>query len=145
LLTTAMKSVGEAMSIGRSFPESLQKALCSMETGLNGLSDVAIEGYVPGDGDKSAILAALSKPTPDRLLVIAQAFREGLSLEESYFVPPYSGEGRYIYQGILVGGGFSQRIGMYNSVSFTVLWNVNELSISPYSNPVFRVGFNTFF
>jgi hypothetical protein len=70
---------------------------------------------------------------------------EGLSLEESYFVPPYSGEGRYIYQGLLIGGGFSQRIGMYNSVSFTVLWNVNELSISPYSNPVFRVGFNTFF
>ena len=82
LLTTAMKSVGEAMSIGRSFPESLQKALCSMETGLNGLSEIAIDGYTPGSGDKGVILAALSKPTPDRMLVIAQAFRESLTLEE---------------------------------------------------------------
>jgi hypothetical protein len=76
--------------------------------------------------------------------LFVQAEYEGLSLEESYFVPPYTGEGRYIYQGVLLGGGFTQRIGLYNSISFAVLWNVNELSISPYSNPVFRIGFNTF-
>lgn len=70
---------------------------------------------------------------------------EGLSLEEAYYVPPYNGEGRYLYQGILLGGGFSQRIGMYNSITFTVLWDLNQMTISPYSNPVFRVGFNTFF
>lgn len=70
---------------------------------------------------------------------------EGLSLEEEYFVPPYTGDGRYIYHGILVGGGLSQRIGMYNSVSFTVLWDINQMTVSPYSNPVFRVGFNTYF
>ena len=70
---------------------------------------------------------------------------EGLSLEESYYVPPYTGEGRYIYQGILLGGGLSQRLGMYNSVSFTILWDLNQMTISPYSNPIFRVGFNTFF
>jgi len=70
---------------------------------------------------------------------------EWLSLEEAYYVPPYTGEGRYNYKGILLGGGLSQRIGMYNSVSFTILWDVSNISISPYSNPIFRVGFNTYF
>lgn len=70
---------------------------------------------------------------------------EGLSLEEAYFVAPYTGAGRYIYQGILVGGGVSQRVGKYNSVSFTVLWDINQMTVSPYSNPIFRVGFNTYF
>lgn len=70
---------------------------------------------------------------------------EGLSLEKAYYVPPYTDEGRYVYQGILLGGGLSQRVGMYNSVSFTVLWDLNESTISPYSNPIFRVGFNAFF
>jgi carbamoyl-phosphate synthase large subunit len=81
LLTTAMKSVGEAMSIGRTFAESLQKALRSMETGLTGLNEVEIPGYADG-GDKATVLAALARPTPDRLLVIAQAFRAGLSVAE---------------------------------------------------------------
>ena len=83
-LTTAMKSVGEAMAIGRSFPESLQKALRSMETGLTGLNEVAIPGALQENGevDRDAIRTALAKPTPDRLLTIAQAFRHGLSLEE---------------------------------------------------------------
>jgi len=78
LLTTSMKSVGEAMSIGRTFQESLQKALRSMETGLTGLNEIEIKGAP----DKSAIVGALSRPTPDRILVIAQAFRHGLSVEE---------------------------------------------------------------
>jgi hypothetical protein len=69
---------------------------------------------------------------------------EGLSLERELYVPPYIEAGRFIYQGFLVGGGFSQRVGMYNSVSFMVLWDVNESSYSPYSNPIFRVGFNAF-
>ena len=77
-LTTSMKSVGEAMSIGRTFQESLQKALRSMETGLNGLNEIEIVGAP----DKSAIVGALAKPTPDRILVIAQAFRHGLTVEE---------------------------------------------------------------
>ena len=79
LLTTSMKSVGEAMSIGRTFAESVQKALRSMETGLTGFNEVLI-----GDGnpDPLTVRAALSKPTPDRLLVIAQAFRHGLSVAE---------------------------------------------------------------
>ena len=70
---------------------------------------------------------------------------EGLSLEKAYYVPPYNEEGRYIYNGFLIGGGLSQRVGIRNSVSFTILWDINEMTISPYSNPIFRVGFNTFF
>ena len=81
ILTTAMKSVGEAMSIGRTFQESLQKALRSMETGLTGLNPIEIPGYAE-DRDKASILAALARSSPDRLLVVAQAMREGLSLEE---------------------------------------------------------------
>ncbi len=82
LLTTSMKSVGEVMAIGRNFAESVQKALRSMETGLTGLNEVAIPGLDPGAVDKNVVRAALARPTPDRLLVIAQAFRAGLSIDE---------------------------------------------------------------
>ncbi len=81
ILTTAMKSVGEAMAIGRTFAESLQKALRSLETGLSGLDEVAIPGLGTGD-DRTVIRAALSKPSPERLLVIAQAFRHGFSVAD---------------------------------------------------------------
>ncbi|TQF82846.1 carbamoyl-phosphate synthase large subunit [Elioraea sp. Yellowstone] len=78
LLTTSMKSVGEAMAIGRTFAEALQKGLRSLETGLSGLDEVtALAG-----AEKGEILAALSTPTPDRVLAVAQAFREGLTVEE---------------------------------------------------------------
>ena len=76
-LTTAMKSVGEVMAIGRGFHESLQKALASMENGLTGLDEIAIEGAA--EQGKPAIVAALSRQTPDRLRVIAQAMRLGLT------------------------------------------------------------------
>ncbi|MGA7456964.1 MAG: carbamoyl-phosphate synthase large subunit [Methyloceanibacter sp.] len=76
LLTTSMKSVGEAMAIGRTFPESLQKALRSMETGLTGLDDITFEGLGQGD-DKNVIREALGTPSPDRLLKVAQALRLG--------------------------------------------------------------------
>lgn len=77
LLNTSMKSVGEAMAIGRSFPEALQKGLRSMEIGLTGLNPVTI----PGDGDEDSFRAALSQPKPNRILVAAQAIRAGISLE----------------------------------------------------------------
>jgi carbamoyl-phosphate synthase large subunit len=80
-LTTSMKSVGEAMAIGRSFAESLQKALRSLETGLTGLDEIEIDGIGQGD-DRNAIRAALGKPTPDRLLKVAQAIRHGFTIEE---------------------------------------------------------------
>ncbi|MCC1480410.1 carbamoyl-phosphate synthase large subunit [Roseibaca sp. Y0-43] len=77
-LTTAMKSVGEAMAIGRTFHESMQKALASMETGLSGFDEIAI----PGAPDRAAIIKAISAQTPDRLRLIAQAMREGLSNDD---------------------------------------------------------------
>jgi carbamoyl-phosphate synthase large subunit len=81
VLTTSMKSVGEAMAIGRTFQESLQKALRSLETGLTGLDEIAIEGLGQGD-DKNAIRAVLGTPTPERLLQVAQAMRLGIDDEQ---------------------------------------------------------------
>jgi len=78
VLTTSMKSVGEAMAIGRTFQESLQKALRSLENGFTGLDEIAIEGIGQGD-DKNAVRAALGTPTPERLLKVAQAMRLGFS------------------------------------------------------------------
>ncbi len=80
-LTTAMKSVGEVMAIGRTFAESLQKALRGLETGLTGLDDVTFEGLGQGD-DKNVIRAELGRPTPDRLLKVAQAMRLGFDHEQ---------------------------------------------------------------
>ena len=85
ILTTSMKSVGEVMAIGRTFAESLQKALRGLETGLAGLDEVTIPGLGQGD-DKNAIRAALGRPTPDRLLRCAQAMRLGVSVEEIHDV-----------------------------------------------------------
>jgi carbamoyl-phosphate synthase large subunit len=80
-LTTQMKSVGEAMAIGRTFQESLQKALRSMETGLEGL-----DPQLPADcADREQRLRdALRRPTPERLLLVADALRAGLDIDELY-------------------------------------------------------------
>ena len=77
-LTTQMKSVGEAMAIGRTFHEALQKALRSLETGISGFD----EQDIPGAGDRSSLIASISRPTEKRLLNVGQAFREGLSVDE---------------------------------------------------------------
>ncbi len=81
-LTTSMKSVGEVMAIGRTFAESLQKALRGLETGLSGLDEIEIPGAEDPKTGHAAVLRALGVPTPDRLLAIAQAFRHGLSVDE---------------------------------------------------------------
>ncbi|WP_395333431.1 carbamoyl-phosphate synthase large subunit [Novosphingobium sp. BL-8H] len=84
-LTTAMKSVGEVMAIGRNIKESMQKALRGLETGLDGFNRVVeLEG-----AGRDVITAALSKATPDRLLVAAQAFREGFSVDEIHAIAHY--------------------------------------------------------
>jgi carbamoyl-phosphate synthase large subunit len=82
-LTTSMKSVGEAMAIGRTFRESIQKALRSMETGLTGFDDIYLDGIGQGD-DKNVVRAAVSRPTFDRILKVAQAFRLGFSQDEVF-------------------------------------------------------------
>ena len=85
LLSTAMKSVGEVMAIGRNIHESLQKALRGLETGLSGFNYVdALVG-----ASKDELVAALSRATPDRLLVAAQALRGGLSVEEVHAVAKF--------------------------------------------------------
>ncbi len=85
LLSTAMKSVGEVMAIGRNFKESLQKALRGLETGLDGFNRVVeLEG-----AGRDIITAALSRQTPDRLLIVGQAFREGFSVEDVQAVTHY--------------------------------------------------------
>jgi len=81
ILTTSMKSVGEVMAIGRTFAESVQKALRSLETGLTGFDEIVIPNLGQGD-DANAIRAALVRPTPDRLRVAAQALRLGIKPEE---------------------------------------------------------------
>jgi carbamoyl-phosphate synthase large subunit len=85
LLTTAMKSVGEVMAIGRNIHESLQKALRGLETGLVGFNYVdALQG-----ASKDDLIAELSRATPDRLLVAAQCLREGMSVAEVHAIAKY--------------------------------------------------------
>ncbi len=86
VLTTAMRSVGEAMAIGRTFSESLQKALRSLETDLTGLNEIILDptGEMSADELKNAMKARLSILAPDRLLVIAQAFRQGFTVEKIF-------------------------------------------------------------
>ncbi len=84
-LTTAMKSVGEVMAIGRSIHESMQKALRGLETGLSGFNYVE---WLQG-ANRDTLIAELAKPTPDRLLVAAQALREGLTVAEINAVAHY--------------------------------------------------------
>ncbi|HEY5338457.1 MAG TPA: carbamoyl-phosphate synthase large subunit, partial [Rhizomicrobium sp.] len=83
LLTTSMKSVGEAMAIGRTFAESLQKALRSMETGLTGLDEIELSD------DPNTMRAALARATPDRLRIAAQALRNGMTPEDVAEITKY--------------------------------------------------------
>src|SRR4051794_25642132 len=85
LLSTSMKSVGEVMAIGRNFAESLQKALRGLEIGLCGLDRV--REYE--NAEPAAIERALVRATPDRLLVAAQALREGVSVETIHRIAGY--------------------------------------------------------
>ncbi len=80
-LTTQMKSVGEAMAIGRTFKESLQKALRSLETGRFGLG---ADGKDPVDADRTTIERKLSVPNAERIFWIAQAMRQGFTQEEIF-------------------------------------------------------------
>jgi len=84
-LTTAMKSVGEVMAIGRTFAESLQKALRGLETGLTGLDEITLPDHEIGD-ERNAISKAIAHPTPDRLRYVATGFRMGLDVEEIYAI-----------------------------------------------------------
>ncbi|WP_353207888.1 carbamoyl-phosphate synthase large subunit [Sphingorhabdus sp.] len=85
LLHTAMKSVGEVMAIGRNIHESMQKALRGLETGLSGFNYIdALKG-----ASKDELSTELSRATPDRLLVAAQALREGMSVAEIHAIAKF--------------------------------------------------------
>ena len=89
-LSTAMKSVGEAMAIGRNFEESMQKALRSLEKGLSGFDPIPIAGAKNGNPpDSDQIRAALSRATPQRILYIAQAMRYGMSLADIHEITKF--------------------------------------------------------
>jgi len=75
-LSTSMKSVGEAMAIGRTFKESMQKALCSLETGLCGFDDI--------DADDEFVKHEIRRPNAERILYVAEGFRRGMSVEEMF-------------------------------------------------------------
>ncbi len=75
-LSTSMKSVGEAMAIGRTFKESMQKALCSLETDLCGFDEI--------DADLDHITHEIRRSNAERMLYVAEGFRRGLSLEQIY-------------------------------------------------------------
>ncbi len=81
LLNTSMKSVGEVMAMGRSFEESLQKALRSMEKGLDGLTPMPVSKS-KDDSAREELMANVAKPTPQRILYIAEAFRQGFTVEQ---------------------------------------------------------------
>ncbi len=81
-LTTAMKSVGEVMAIGRTWQESLQKALRGLEIGLNGLNEVKVHTTFDEGGDLNPLHAMLARPSPDRILVVAEALRRGMSVDK---------------------------------------------------------------
>ncbi|PCJ56050.1 MAG: carbamoyl phosphate synthase large subunit [Candidatus Hydrogenedentota bacterium] len=88
LLTVQMKSVGETMAIGRTFKESLQKAIRGLEIGRHGMGCDGKEKPLTDNSDleeeKAALLKAVRKPTPERLLQVAQALRLGATVEEVY-------------------------------------------------------------
>tara|TARA_R110002096_G_scaffold117236_1_gene254119 strand:- start:20999 stop:24223 length:3225 start_codon:yes stop_codon:yes gene_type:complete len=83
-LTTQMKSVGEVMAMGRTFQESLQKALRGLETGVNGLDEIC--GPVVSDADRDQLRHELRMPGPDRLFWVADALRHGYSYEDVWKV-----------------------------------------------------------
>ena len=90
-LTTQMKSVGEVMAIGRTFQESLQKALRGLETGLDGLNEQFKETPLTEE-DRDKLAYELRAPGPNRLLFVADAFRAGWSrerIEELSYIDPW--------------------------------------------------------
>ncbi len=91
-LGTQMKSVGEVMAIGRTFKESLQKAIRSLESGVYGLNGKVKKEDFAKESAKGRVIGGLKKPSSERIFYIADAFRMGFSIEEIYkytFIDPW--------------------------------------------------------
>ena len=111
-LGTSMKSVGEAMAIGRTFKESIQKALCSLETGLC--------GFDPIDADIQEIKREIRRPNADRALYVAEGFRRGMSIEEMFdtcAIDPW-----FLYQ-------LQELIDAENNVTKDILTDENQMRL----------------
>ncbi len=87
-LTTSMKSVGEVMAIGRSFEESVQKALRSLEIDLTGFDEMELQNK-EDDFDRDELISKLAQPTPERILWVAQAFRHGFTVDQIHAACKY--------------------------------------------------------
>ena len=83
-LTTQMKSVGEVMAIGSCFKESLQKALRGLEVGIDGFDEIIFEESLSPKERQDLIVKEISTPSSNRILYVAQAFREGMSIDEVF-------------------------------------------------------------
>lgn len=83
-LTTQMKSVGEVMAIGGSFKESLQKALRGLEIGIDGFDEIDFEKSLSPKERQDLIVKEISTPSANRILYVAQAFREGMSVDDVF-------------------------------------------------------------
>jgi carbamoyl-phosphate synthase large subunit len=83
-LTTQMKSVGEVMAIGGSFKESLQKALRGLEIGIDGFDEIDFEESLSPKERQDLIVKEISTPSANRILYVAQAFREGMSVDDVF-------------------------------------------------------------
>ena len=109
-LTTAMKSVGEVMSIGRTFKESFQKALVSLETGLIGFNSI--------DCDEDTLKREIRRPNADRVLYIYEALKRGMSVEEIYELCKI--DRWFLYQ-------FEELVESQNSISIETLNDAKQL------------------
>jgi len=136
-LTTQMKSVGEAMAIGRTFKESFQKAVRSLELELNGLvSRLGIDRGIPPDFDRQGAAEKLRRtirtPTPERVWHVADAMRLGLSNDELFALTKidvwFLNQLRDIveFESHLV----SQDQGKATTLDETILWEAKELGFS---------------
>jgi len=91
-LTTQMKSVGEVMSIGRTFKESLQKSISSLETGKTGFDEIFTEEELQKEEVREEIVSYLRRPTDKRMWYLGEAFRAGMTIEEIHemsFIDPW--------------------------------------------------------
>ncbi|MEY3001723.1 MAG: carbamoyl-phosphate synthase large subunit, partial [Pseudomonadota bacterium] len=112
-LTTSMKSVGEVMAIGRTFKESFQKALCSLETGLTGFKSI--------DCDEETLLREIRRPNADRMLYVYEGFKRGMSVEaifELCKIDPW-----FLYQ-------FEEMVQTQNGMDIAMLNNADQLRVA---------------
>ena len=133
-LGTQMRSVGEAMSIGRTFQESLGKALRSLELSIPGLDDIGVskaggEPVAPGD-DKETLLERAKTPCPERLWLVAAAMRRGASDEEVFAATAIDPWFLAQIRGVLEVEERVQAAGALDALDEELLWEAKQAGLS---------------